>query len=184
MAIFESKDVKKLQRDRGLYSGRTHSVTGNLVLASGASIATTDLIHMLLLGENIRPERVILEFIPTSGTPVLTNPTFSVGIKQLSTAAYVLPNGTSYAAPTTSATAYVSSMVLDADNMKQDIEVKRPVADSVSGYAPAYVTLTPAGAGAFSVAGGGGVLKLTVEYLGLEDDSSVYTEFVNQKVKN
>lgn len=184
MAIFETKDVKKLQRERGLYSGKAQTVTGEIKLSAGASIATTDIIHAVLLGENIRPHRVILQFVPTSGTPVLTNPTFSVGAKQLSAAAYTNAKGESFPALTTSATALVASMVLDADDMKQDIEVSRPVADSVSGYAPYLVTLTPAGAGAFSVAGGDGILKLTVEFLGLEDPTLVYDSYSNTKYKN
>lgn len=185
MAIFETKDVKKLQRERGLYSGKAQTVTGELQLAAGASIATTDLIHGISLGENIRPNRVIVQFVPKSGTPVLTNPTFAVGVKSISASNYTDAKGNSYAPAATSATALVASMVLDTDEMKQDIEVSRPVADSVSGYAPFYVTLTPAGAGAFSVAGGDGTLKVTVEFLALEDTSAlVYDSYSNTKYKN
>lgn len=184
MAILESKEVKKLQRERGLYCGKPQSVTGEIYLVAGQSIATTDTIHALIMGQNTRPHRVVLNFVPTSGTPVLTNPTFAIGAKQLSTATFVDSRNISYPALTTSATAIVASMVLDADDMKQDIEVTRPVADSVAGYAPYYLTITPAGAGAFSVAGGNGTLKIMVEFLGEEDPTSIYNEFVNQKVKN
>lgn len=184
MAIFETKDAKKLQRERGLYSGKAQTVTGEIPLVAGASIATTDIIHGVILGENIRPNRVIVQFVPTSGTPVLTNPTFAVGAKQLSSAAYLNAKGDSFPALTTSATALVASMVLDADDMKQDVEVSRPVADSVAGYAPYIVTLTPAGAGAFSVAGGNGTLKVTVEFLALEDPTQVYDSYSNTKFRN
>jgi hypothetical protein len=75
-------------------------------------------------------------------------------------------------------------MTLDTDNMKQDIEIKRPVADSVSGYAPYNVTLTPI-TSAFSVAGGDVDLMVTVEYLGEQKTNGfVYSEYVNQKVAN
>lgn len=184
MAILESKEVKKLQRERGLYSGKPQAVTGEFYLTAGQSIATTDTMHALIMGQDTRPHRVIIQFIPTSGTPVLTNPTFAVGAKQLNANTYTDSRGKTYPALTTSATSIVASMVLDADDMKQDIEVQRPVADSVSGYAPYYLTVTPAGAGAFSVAGGNGTLKITVEFLGEEDPTSIYNEYVNQKVKN
>lgn len=185
MAILETKAVKKGLRARGNYAGKTNDVTGDLLVTATSVIPTTDTIHALLVGENTRINRVVLQFIPTSGTPVIVNPTFAVGIKQLSSAAYVDAKGTSYPAPTTSATGLVASMVLDAaDDMKQDIEVLRGVADSVASVAPYYITLTPAGAGSFSCTGGTGVLKLTVEFIGNEDDSSVYTEFNATKVKN
>jgi hypothetical protein len=65
MATLETRMVKKNLRHRGLYSGKKQTVTGVLPLTAGQSIATTDIIHAVPLGENIRPTRVILEFTPT-----------------------------------------------------------------------------------------------------------------------
>ena len=184
MATLETRLIKKNLRHRGLYSGKFQTVTGVLPLADGASIATTDLIHAVPLGENIRPKRVVLEFVPTSGTPVLTNPTFDVGVKSISSTAYVDARNVSYPALATDADMLSADAVLDTDNMFTDIEVPRLVADSVSNYAPFYVTLTPSGVGAFSIAGGAGELKVTVEFEGREDTARIYDEYVNQKYQN
>lgn len=185
MATYDTSAVKKAIRHRGKKSGVIESVSGVLRVKAGASIATSDLIRFLRLGENTRISRVILNAVPVSGTPVLTNPTFSIGVVA-DGGTFTRGDTSTYAAPATLATAIVSSMVLDADNMKQDIEVKRPVADSVGNYGPHYVTATPAGAGAFSVAGGDIDLILTVEFRGEvkeDDDRFVYTTYANTKVK-
>lgn len=190
MATLDSGLVLKKNKGRGVNAGQTQSLSGFIRLGTGAtsaaaSVATTDLMRLVPLGENVRPLRVIVHALPVSGTPVLTNPTFSVGVASTSAANLVRPDGTAYVPVTTSATALVSSMVLDTDNMKQDIEIKRPVADSVSNYGPYYVTLTPAGAGAFSVAGGDIDLFVTVEFIGeSKDNGFVYTTYVNQNVNN
>jgi hypothetical protein len=190
MATIDSVAVLKKNRNRGITEGQVQTVSGRIRLGTGAtsaaaSVATTDLLRMIPLGENVRPLRVIVHALPIAGTPVLTNPTFSVGVASISASNLVRPDGTSFAPVTTSATALVASMVLDTDNMKQDIEIKRPVADSVSNYGPYYVTLTPAGAGAFSVAGGDIDLYVTVEFIGERKDGGlVYTTYVNQNVNN
>ena len=189
MANYDSNLFRKNVRNRGLYGGKPQAITGVIRVGTGstaqaASIATTDLLRFMKLGENVRPVRVIIEAIPTSGTPVLTNPIFSVGVQQPNANAFNRPDGTTYPAITTSATALVASMTLDSDNMKQEIEIKRPVADSVSGYAPYNVTLTPI-TSAFSVAGGDVDLMVTVEYLGEQKSNGfVYNEYVNQNVNN
>lgn len=185
MANFDTNLFRKKVRHRGVYGGKPQAVTGSLRVNAGAPIALADLIRAVPLGENVRPVRIILQATPVSGTPVLTNATFSVGVTPLHVGTFTRPDGTTYPAIPTSATALVTSMAIDADNMKQDIEIKRPVADSVSGYAPYTVTLTPAGAGAFSVAGGNIDLHLTVEFIGEQKvDGFVYNEYVNSKVKN
>lgn len=185
MATLSTKTVLKLQRHRGNYSGKIQSVTGSYPVSAGTSIALTDVIRAVTLGNNIRPLRLTLSFVPTSGTPVLTNGTFNVGVEGATTSAFLDAKGNSYAVPATDADILSAALAIDADNMATDVEVPGPVATSVSNYAPFHVTLTPAGAGAFSVAGGDGILNLTVEFLGLEDrDEPVYTEYVNQKVSN
>jgi hypothetical protein len=185
MATFDSVLVSKKNNQRGLYAGKLQSVTGVLRLAAGASIATTDLIRMVPVGENVRPLRVVVSSTPVSGTPVLTNPTFAIGVAPKYATATVRPDGTSYPLITASTTALVASLVIDADNMATSVEVKRPVADAVSRYAQYYITMTPAGAGAFSVAGGDIDLGLTVEFAGEQkSDGFIYTTYVNQNVNN
>lgn len=188
MATYSSNQVLKKARRRGSHSGQLETVSGSIRVgtstsAAASSIATTDLIRGLLLGENIRPVRVIIESIPLSGTPVLTNPTFAVGVADANGGTFTRPNGDTYAAATTLATALVTSMVVPAANEITSVAVSRPVADSVSKYAPFYVTLTPAGAGAFSVAGGDIELKVTVEFYGENKiDAHVYTTYQATKV--
>lgn len=183
MANFDTNLVAKKLRHRGTHAGQFYSATGVLRVTAGTSIATSDLIRAVPLGENVRPTKIVIVAIPVSGTPVLTNPTFSVGASPILTANYARPDGTTYPALTASGTAYVASMVLDSDNMASQAEVKRPVADSVPNYGPAYLTLTPAGAGAFSVAGGDIDLKVIVEYIGeSRGDAPVYTQYMNTKV--
>lgn len=185
MATFDSVLVKKGLNHRGLYGGKAQSVTGVLRVTNGSSIALADLIRMVPLGENVRPNRITLMATPVAGTPVLTNATFSVGVTPRYATTTQRPDGTQYPPLTASATALVNSMAIDADNMKQDIEIKRPVADSVSRYGQYFVTLTPAGAGAFSVAGGDIDLSLTVNFGGEQKaDGFVYESYVNQNVNN
>lgn len=185
MAIFQTMHVKKKLRVRGRSANSLDQVTGVLRVKAGASIALADTIEALLLGEGVRPVRLILTATPVSGTPVLTNATFNVGVKGVTASAYTRPDGTSFAVPATDADQLAAAVAVNADNMATIIEVSRPVADSVSRYAPYCVTLTPAAAGAFSVAGGDIDLALTVEFRGEnKTDGFVYEEYVNQKVKN
>lgn len=183
MANFDSNSVAKKNRNRGVYAGQLQSVTGVLRVTAGTSIATTDLIRAVPLGENVRPLRIILHWTPVSGTPVLTNAVFSVGISPMQTTNFTRPDGSVFAPPTASATAFVATTTVDAtDNMATTIEVKRPVADSVSKYGPAYLTLTPI-TSAFSVAGGDGDLKVTVEFAGeMTGDALVYNQYMPTKV--
>jgi hypothetical protein len=183
MANIDSNLVAKKNRSRGVHAGQLMSVTGVTRIVAGTSVATSDLLRMVPLGENVRPLRIILHWTPVSGTPVLTNAVFSVGVSPILSTSYARPDGTLFAAPTAGATAYVATATVDStDNMATVIEVKRPVADSVSKFGPAYLTLTPI-TSAFSVAGGDGDLKVTVEYAGESTgDAPVYTTFVATKV--
>lgn len=182
MATFNSDLVVKKLRHRGLHMGREQNVTGGLYVAAGGSIALTDLIQMVPLGENTRPIRITINSTPLSGTPVLTNPTFSIGVTAIG-GTFTRPDGSAFPAVTTSATILSAATAL-ANNTKTFIEIPRPAADSVSKYGPLYVTLTPAGAGAFSVSGGDILLQCEVTFLGEKKDRAlVYEEFLNQKVK-
>ena len=181
MATLNSDLVAKKIRHRGLYVGKEQNVSGSIKVVAGQSIATTDLLQMVPLGENVRPIRYTIQWTPISGTPVLTNPVFDVGVKSISTSAFTRPDGTSYPTLTTDADQLGASTTVAA-NSKTIIEVPRPVADSVSKYAPFYVTLTPK-TSPFSVAGGDGLLTLEVTYLGeIRSDTPVYSEWNSQKV--
>lgn len=183
MATLKSNQIRKHLRNRAPYAGEEKTVSGQIKVASGGSVATTDLMQMIEMGENTRPVRIVLQARPLSGTPVLTNATFNVGVQGSTSAAFVDAYGNSYAVPATDDDQLSAGLAIDSDNMATDVEVPRPVADSVSKYAPYYITLTPAGAGAFSVAGGDVMLVLTVTMVGRgSDDDAVYTEYVNQKV--
>jgi hypothetical protein len=185
MATLKSNQIHKHLRNRAPEVGDDKVVTGELTVRSGTSIATTDLIQILEMGENTRPVKIVLQSVPLSGTPVLTNATFDVGVQQTSANAFVDAYGTSYAPVTTTANKLSPALAIDSDNMATDSEVPRPVADSVANYAPYFITLTPSGAGAFSVAGGDIKLRLTVTLIGRGTDAdAVYTEYVNQKVDN
>lgn len=181
MATYNSNEVLKDLRNRGSHAGRIETVSGVFRVADGDSIATTDLINMLSMGENVRPIRLTLAAMPVSGTPVLTNPTFNVGVKDLG-GAYTRPDGTVYAAIATDADVLSAALALTTDNVATDTDLDRP---SAGKYAPYNITLTPAGAGAFSVAGGDIDLVLTVEFVGeVKGDAHVYTEYLNDKVAN
>ena len=181
MATLNSDLVVKKIRHRGLYSGKEESVTGSIKLSAGTSVATTDLLQMVPLGENVRPIRILLQVTPLSGTPVLTNAVFDVGVKSISTTALTRPDGTSYPALITDADQLAANVTL-ANNTKTTVEIPRPVADSVANYGPYYVTLTP-DTSAFSVAGGDILVSAEVVFLGeIKPDAMVYTSWNSQKV--
>lgn len=185
MATFDSDLVVKKLRHRGLYAGKIQTVSGSLKVTAGQSIALADLIRMIPVGENVRPVRLILSSTPLSGTPVLTNATFTAGVAPVTSATLTRADGTTYAPLSADVDQLATAIAVNADNMANVAEVARPVADSVSKYGPYYITLTPSGAGAFSVAGGDVLLQLTVEFAGeVKPDSLVYSSWINQKVKN
>lgn len=183
MATFNSDIVAKKIRHRGIYTGKEQTVTGSLYVKAGTSIATTDLINAVPLGENVRPIRILLQATTRSGTPVMTNPTFDVGVAPIG-GTFTRPDGTTY--PALSAdTDLLSPDLLIAANTILDVAIPRPVADSVANYGPFHVTLTPSGVGAFSVAGGDLELQVSVVYLGEQHpDVNVYTSFAETKYKN
>lgn len=183
MANFDTSLTRKGIRHRGLYAGKEQTVTGVLRVTAGQSIATTDLIRAVPLGENVRPIRLALTATPVSGNPALTNPTFSPGVAPMLTANFQRPDGTVFPALTASATALASNLVIPAGLLIATISVNRPVANNVPNYGPFFATLTPAGAGAFSVAGGDIDLALSVTFVGEEKSTGfVYTDYINQKV--
>lgn len=185
MATYSSAEVLKKQRNRGSHRGVTQTASGSIrvgVAQTITSIATTDLIRVLTLGENQRPTKVTLSAVPVSGTPVLVNPTFNVGVADAHGGTFTRPDGTTYAAVTTDADQISAALVIPSDNMVVDTQVARAMATAAFG--PFYVTMTPAGAGAFSVTGGVIDLVLTVEFGGEIGAAPVYVEYNATKVAN
>lgn len=185
MATFNSDAVVKNLTYRANSSGQEATFTGAIKCAAGSSFALADVLNFMILGENQRPVRIILEAEHLSGTPVLTNPTFNIGVAPYVTTTFKRADETTYPPTPVDVDQLSAALVIPADKMATDTVVARPVADAVSKYAPYYVTVQPAGAGAFSVAGGDILLKLTVECAGeRRADSMVYTQYMNTKVKN
>lgn len=183
MATLKSDLVNKKLRHRGIYVGKEQDVTGSLYVKAGTSIALTDLIEAVPLGENVRPTRILIQATTRSGTPVLTNPTFNVGVAPIG-GTFTRPDGTTYPALAADVD-MLSPLAVIAANTITDIAIPRPVADSVANYGPFMVTLQPGGAGAFSVAGGDIELQVQVVYLGEQHpDSTVYNTFAETKYKN
>lgn len=170
-------------KHRGVYGGREQSVTGIVKLTAGQSLATTDLLQMVPLGENVRPTELILHAVPTSGNPVLTGGAFNVGVVPWNDLPFKRPDGTEFPAIPTKADAFGSLTLPSGPLIVRTGAPTRPVATSVPNYAPYRVTLTPSAA--FSVAGGDIELSLTVIYVGEQvAEPYVYTDFLSQKVEN
>lgn len=185
MATYNTATVVKNLRHRGPHDGKDFNVSGSLVISPGQSYALVDVLNMVILGENQRPVRLVLSADTLSGTPVLTNPTFNIGVAPATSGSFTRADGTVYPVTPADVDILSAAAVIDGDKMFTDIEVARPVLDGVPLYAPYYVTLQPAGAGAFSVAGGTVQLKLEVITQGeSRPNALVYSEWINQKVKN
>ena len=183
MANFDSDLIVKNVRHRGIANGKEQTVSGRVRVKADGSIATSDLLRMVPLGENQRPIRMVAMIRAVSGTPVLTNPSFSLGIAPLTASNVTRPDGTVFTPVTTSATRLGASTALSTDEMAHFTEIDS-VTDSVN-WGPFYVTMTPSGAGAFSVAGGDVDVTLEVVYLGeAQTAEPVYTRFNNPKYKN
>ena len=163
MANFDSDLIVKNIRHRGIANGKEQTVSGRVRVKAGGSIATSDLLRMVPLGENQRPIRMVAMIRAASNV--------------------TRPDGTVFTPVTTSATRLGASTALSTDEMAHFTEIDS-VTDSVN-WGPFYVTMTPSGAGAFSVAGGDVDVTLEVVYLGeAQTAEPVYTRFNNPKYKN
>lgn len=73
MATLESNLVKKLNRHRGIYSGRPYNVKGRIRLEEGATLTTGDILLMAPIGENQRINKVmsyITGLLPTAAVTI------------------------------------------------------------------------------------------------------------------
>lgn len=175
-------DVKGL-RHRGVYAGKEQSLTGVIKLRAGQSLATTDLVQMIPLGENVRPIRFTLLATPVAGTPVLSGGGFNVGVIPYNDVPFKRPDGTEFPAIPTDPDALGTATLPTGQPLLVSAAANRPVANSVPNYAPYRVTLTPSAT--FGVTGGDIELALEVVFLGEQiAEPYVYTEFLSQKVDN
>lgn len=182
MANIDSNLVKKNRRERGTHGGREQTITGIFNLADGASLAVADILRVAKLGENVRPIRAVLQVVPVSGTPVVTNGSVSLGWSPDGTATYKRATGEEFTPVTENATGYAASTALPAAGSKTVIDLKSPAGANI---APTYFIAKPSGAGALSVADGAAELHIAITFLAEQvGDGFVYDEFVNQKVKN
>lgn len=58
MAIYKSNLVKKLQRHRGIYGGKSYDAAGRIFLPAGTALAVGDVLLFLPVGENQAIEKV------------------------------------------------------------------------------------------------------------------------------
>lgn len=183
MANRDSNLYKKGLAHRGVYGGKEQTVTGVIRVKAGESIATSDLLRMVPLGENVRPVQLTLTAVPVAGNPVLTAFTFKAGVAPMSDTPYKRPDGTEFPVIPTNDTALVASLAIPAGGLITSTAVTRPVAASVPNYAPFIATLVPTAAA--SVAGGDVDLSLTVVFIGEQKaDGLIYDKFMDTKVKN
>ncbi len=181
MATVYSDLIAKRLRHRGEYSGKEQNVSARFRVAAGGAYGTSDLLQMVPLGENVRPIRITILSKVVSGTPVLTNPTFSIGVVPAQVSNLDRPTGQSFPPLATNATVLQASVTMATDGMTTVTELTPPSANAKWG--PYIVTLTPTAA--FSVAGGDIDIILEVTFLGEQQDTAaIYSEFNSGKYKN
>jgi len=181
MATYTSNLIAKRIRHRGLYEGKEQPLSGTYRLKVGTALTTADVFHMVPLGENVRPDRIIVSYKEVSGTPVITGGSFSVGVVPYSATTLERADGTTYAPLTANATLYSSGADLGAGVL---VHIAPTVAPSTNtDWGPFILTLTPTEA--TSVAGGEIDIVVTVEFRGeLTEADPVYSEFNSGKYEN
>jgi hypothetical protein len=116
MATFESNLIKKLNRHRGIYSGRPYQIAGRIILPAGTVLATSDVLLFAPIGENQRVKKVGA-YINKGSLPTATA---SIGFHQIlvdGEPAVVERLGvygdddTKYESPATNTTAFASAAV-------------------------------------------------------------------------
>lgn len=164
-------------RHRGLYEGREQSVSGRFRMKDGDSLATTDLIEAVPLGENVAPYRMQLTVTKLNGDPSVTGGAFDVGVAPIEASLgpdTKRPDGREYP-PLEEDDDRLGSLDLDGGaRVAADITVDP---SDEAKWGPFYVTLTPSEA--FSVAGGDIDVQLTVYFLGEKEEADpVYTSWL------
>lgn len=181
MATYSSDLVRKLIRHRGLYDGKSQHVSGVYRLKVGTTLTTSDVLNMIPLGENVRPNRITVSYKEVSGTPVITGGSVSVGVAPISATTLTRPTGETFPALSANATLYSAGADLGAAPQVNVAVTAAPTTNT--DWGPFYLTLTPTES--TSVAGGEIDIILTVEFLGEHQEADpVYTEFNSTKYKN
>lgn len=181
MATYKSDLTAKLIRQRGLYDGKSQHLSGVYRLKVGTTLTTSDVLQMIPLGENVRPNRITLSYKEVSGTPVITGGSFSVGVAPLQATDFTRPDGVVFPPLSASATLYSAGADLGAATQVNVAVTVAPTTNT--DWGPFYLTLTPTES--TSVAGGDIDIILTVEFLGEHQEAlPIYTEFNSSKVKN
>lgn len=73
MAVYESNLVKKLNRHRGIHSGKEYDITGRIILEEGTVLESGDVLLMAPIGENQRINSVhafIIGSLPTAAVSI------------------------------------------------------------------------------------------------------------------
>lgn len=174
MAIFKSDLLVKRIQHRGLYDGREQNVSGTFRLKPGVTLTTADILHMVPLGENVRPVEVRLVYKRVSGSPTLTGGTVSVGVIPARATDFNRPTGQVFPALSANATVIAASM---AGTLAAEVQAQVAAPPSANTkWGPFIVTATPTGN--ISVSGGVVDLCLEVTYLGEHEEAdAVYTSF-------
>ena len=116
MATFESNLIKKLNRHRGIYSGRPYQIAGRIILPAGTVLAAADVLLFAPIGENQRVKKVGA-YINKGALPTATA---SIGHHQLlvdgqpAVVERLGPLGeadSKYTSPATNTTAYAAAAV-------------------------------------------------------------------------
>lgn len=178
MANIDSSLVKKNRRERGTHGGREQTVTGVFALSDGQSIATTDVLRVALLGENVRPVRIAAWVVPVDGDPTVTA-SLNIGVAPHGEETFKRPTGEEYPQLAADPDALAAAVVVPADGSITETDLTFPAGR----YAPFILTATPAEA--LTVAGGDAELHIAVTFMAEQvANGFVYEEYVNQNVNN
>lgn len=174
MATYKSDLTVKGIRHRTTHEGIIDSVTGRFRLNPGTTLTSADLLNMVPLGENARPNRIILSYKEVSGTPVLTGGDFDIGVAPQLATNLKRADLVEFPPLTAAGTLYSSSADLGAAAQVNVAVTAAPSANTKWG--PFFVTLTPNEN--TSVAGGSIDILLTVEFAGEKEEAEpVYSEW-------
>lgn len=177
MAIINSDLTVKGIRQRGLYEGKTQSVSGRFRLKVGQSITTADTLRAVPLGENVRPTKITLTLKKVSGTPAITGGAVNVGVAPQTPGVNLKrADGTEFP-PLTASAALYGAADFDAGVATKIELVASQLPSANTKWGPFWLTLTPTETS--TVSGGEFDVNVTVEYQGeKEEAAAVYDSFL------
>lgn len=174
MATYKSDlDVKAI-RHRGLYEGKTQSVSGRFRFNAGQQVTTADLLRAVPLGENVRPTKITLTLKKVSGTPAMTGGAFNVGVAPLTPGVNAKRADGVEFPPLTASAALYGAADFDAGAVTKVELVAAQLPSANTKWGPFLITLTPTETSAIS--GGSFDINVTVEFQGEKEEAeAVYT---------